>query len=247
MSRHTCFAATLALFAAAPALADTPAFDRPGIAFSTTTLPAGSFAWEQGLPDFVHDSSGGASATLYSANTNIRIGLTPQIEVQLGAALFNWLDADGGNESGIGDSSVALKAALPSNIADFSWAVLAAVSLPTGEDPFTADDPQYDLGVTLSQDLDDQLSAAFYVNASHLDGDTTWSVSPSLGIAVSDRLGAYVEAGADFGAGAQDRVAGGGLTWMLTPTVQLDVSAVFGLNDETPDVAGGFGVSAYFK
>ena len=39
-----------------------PAFDRPGIAFSTTTLPAGSFAWEQGLPDFEHSSGGGDRA-----------------------------------------------------------------------------------------------------------------------------------------------------------------------------------------
>ncbi|HEY0917071.1 MAG TPA: transporter [Solimonas sp.] len=247
MSRNACFAASLALFAVAPALADTPAFDRPGIAFSTTTLPVGGLAWEQGLPDFVHDSGSGASATLYSAGTNVRIGLTPQVELQIGAALFNWLDADGGNESGIGDTSLALKAALPSDWKDFSWAVLGAVSLPTGDDPFTADDPQYDLGVTFSQDLDGDLSAAFYVNASHLDGDTTWSISPSLGVAISDRLGAYVEAGADFGASAQDRVAGGGLTWMLTPRVQLDESAVCGLNDETPDVAGGFGVSAYFE
>jgi len=247
MSRNARCAATLALFAAAPALADTPAFDRPGIAFSTTTLPVGGLAWEQGLPDFVHESGGGASTTLYSAGTNVRIGLTPRVELQVGAALFNWLDGDGGNDSGIGDSSLALKAALPSELKDFSWAVLGAVSLPTGDDPFTADDPRYDLGVTVSQDLDGDLSAAFYVNASHLDGDTTWSVSPSLGWAVNDRLGAYVEAGADFGAGARDRLAGGGLTWMLSPTVQLDLSAVFGLNDETPDMAGGFGVSAYFE
>ena len=33
------------------AQADTPAFDRPGIAFSVTTLPAGTVSWEQGLPD----------------------------------------------------------------------------------------------------------------------------------------------------------------------------------------------------
>ena len=41
------------------AQAETPAFDRPGIAFSVTTLPAGSLSWEQGLPDLSRDRSDG--------------------------------------------------------------------------------------------------------------------------------------------------------------------------------------------
>jgi len=58
-----------------PACADIPAFDRPGIAFSPTTLPAGSFAWEQGLPDFQRDRADGVTQRAYSASTRWRYGV----------------------------------------------------------------------------------------------------------------------------------------------------------------------------
>ncbi len=242
---------TLALLVApALALADTPAFDRPGIAFSTTTLPAGSVAWEQGLPDFEHVSDGGDRATLYSANTMIRVGLSERAELQLASALYNHLDARIGgtsaSESGFGDTRLAVKWALPGLPHDISWAALAAISFPSGERPFRAEEPQYDLGTTLSIDLDDSASAAFYINANYDDGDLNWTLSPTLGFAVNDTVELFVEAGAFINDGDPNSyVAGGGVTWMLTPTVQLDASANFGLNDDSPDVSGGIGFSVF--
>lgn len=243
----------VAPFTIVTASAQTPAFDRPGIAFSTTTIPVGSLAWEQGLPDVEYDSESGKRATLYSAGTNVRIGLMDAVELQLAAALFNHLDteADGHSDSdnGPGDASLAVKVALPSSRADFSWAVLASASFPTGDDPFTTDEHEYGLGTTLGFDLSDTVSTAFYVNAAHAGDDTVWTVSPSLGFGLSDRLGVYVEAGASFGDGEEDdaMVAGGGLTWMLTPIVQFDISATFGLNSDAPDVAGGIGLSVFME
>lgn len=244
--------AVVLLASPAIALAETPAFDRPGIAFSTTTLPAASVAWEQGLPDFEHVSGGGDRATLYSANTTVRIGLGERVELQLGSALYNQLDLRSGGvstrERGFGDSSVAVKAVLPALPNGISWAVLGAVSFPSGERPFRADEPQYDLGTTLSVDLNDRVSAAVYVNATHDDGDLNWTLSPTLGFALNDTVGLFIEAGAFLNdSGPDSYVAGGGATWMLTPILQLDASANFGLNDDSPDVSGGIGFSVFFK
>jgi len=79
-----CVAASIGLGATAPARADeAPSFDRPGIAFSTGTLPKGRFAWEQGLPDFQRDDDGGVRSTQYNANTTLRLGLSDTVELQL--------------------------------------------------------------------------------------------------------------------------------------------------------------------
>jgi hypothetical protein len=85
---------------------------------------------------------------------------------------------------------------------------------------------QYSLGATVGSSLGEQQSLAFYANVDLLEGQSTWTASPSWGIALADSVGAFIETGYQFGS-AQDQtdkaVAGGGLTWMVTPLVQLDV------------------------
>lgn len=244
--------AAAAALASCAAFGDTPAFDRPGIAFSTTTLPRGGVSWEQGLPDFVHDDEDGLRSTTYSATTNVRVGLAERIEVQLSGSPFNYARRRGGGEHagarGAGDSGVALKIALPAQSAGFSWALLAGATFDTGSRDFTDGATAYGVATTLGYDWSDAVSSSLYVGVERSDGVDTWAWSPSVGFAIGERLGAYVEAGFEKPEhGPSTRVAGGGLTWMATPTLQLDVSAALGLDDAAPDVQGGFGLSVYFE
>ena len=232
------------------AAADTPAFDRPGISFSTGTLPPGTFAWEQGLPDFAYDSGSGTRSWLFSADANLRIGLLQNLEAQIGVAAWNYQETSSKGsrrtDSGLGDTSLSLKAAFPS-FGKLSWAVLGGVTLPSGDDAFTADDPQYDLGVTFAYQFNDTISAAAYVNFNRFEGDTTWTFSPSVSRAISDRWAVYLEAGWDVAEGTRtSTVAGGGITCMLTKTVQLDFSLDAGISGDAPDLTGGFGISVFF-
>ena len=232
------------------ARAQTPAFDRPGISFSTTTLPPGSVAWEQGLPDFERDRSNGVRTTRYSASTNLRLGLTEWLELQVANAPFNYLETRGNgmraSAHGAGDLGLALKAALPAAEGAFSWAAMAGVSLDTGSRAFTAGTDEYTLGVTLGYDLSDCIGAALLLQASEADGQRGYLWSPGIGFAIDERWSAFLEAGFASGDGPDTRVAGGGVTWMATPTVQLDASLDFGLNDNASDLQGGIGVSVYF-
>ena len=243
---------TIALCYALPAAADTPAFDRPGIAFATDIVPRAAFSFEQGLPDFTRSDDGDVESTSYSAGTNIRLGLWDGVELQLATALFNQLElraaGNSQTERGQGDTRLGLKVALPSSSATFSWATLGSITFDTGDEAFSNNAKQYDLGVALSMDLVNDFTAGFYVNATNLAGENSVAVSPSLSFALTDTLGAYVEAGYfSNGSAPNSSVAGAGLTWMATPTVQLDASANFGLNAQSPDVTGGFGVSIYFE
>ena len=237
---------------APPAAADTPGFDRPGIAFATAIVPRAAISLEQGLPDFSRSSDAGVKISFYSAGTNVRIGLFDGAELQLASSLFNQLEIKAGGitqtERGAGDTRLGLKVALPSSSDTFSWATLGSVTFDTGTPEFSNNAKQYDLGVSLALDLTPNITGGFYVNATHLDGETALAISPSLSFGLSETVGAYVEAGYFSNAGeANSSVAGGGLTWMATPTVQLDASADFGLNSDSPDVTGGFGVSIYFQ
>ncbi|MGJ7903109.1 transporter [Lysobacter sp. 1R34A] len=256
---NVALAATLAL-AGAPAIAQTsepaepaepPSFDRPGISFSTDTLPRGAFAWEQGLPDFVRDDDGGTRSRLYSANTNLRLGLSDRVELQLATSAYNRLrerDGDGRrSRHGAGDTGLAIKVALRASHEAFSWAVLGAVTAASGDRDFSNGATQYTLGTTLGYDFDERLAGALYLNLDRSDGRDTWTWSPSLSFALSDRVGAYLEAGVSKADGeSATSVAGAGVTWMATPRVQLDASFDLGLDRGSADLQAGVGASFYF-
>ncbi|TDR45069.1 outer membrane putative beta-barrel porin/alpha-amylase [Tahibacter aquaticus] len=249
MNRWLFFTACSALAPFAQAV--TPAFDRPGIAVTTTTVPAGGIAWEQGLPDFVRDSRDGTSLRAYAANTNLRFGLSDTFELRLFGSPWNYqrLVTPQGRSSnkGYGDTGIGFKWAGPSTSKAFSWALLATASFATGEDDFSSGSTAYDVAASLGWAFDDSVSATLYADAGHQDGSNSYTISPSLGFALSERWAAFVEAGYTHAKGSPDNaVAGGGFTWMASERVQLDLSADFGVNAATPDVQGGFGVSIYF-
>ncbi|RYZ99632.1 MAG: transporter [Moraxellaceae bacterium] len=232
-----------------------PGFDRPSIGFSTNIMPVASVAWEQGLPDFSLSKSKVAGQhvrqTSYQADTLIRTGLTPQLELQLGWDGPSWSRTSGAGQSqqqsGYGDTSVGIKALLPLASQTWSLALLAATSLITGDAEFGDDKRTVSLGSTANYAFNDQYSAALYANVDRYDAENSWAVSPSFSAALSPNTSGFVEYGYRKDNGeSQQSVLGGGLTWMVHPRVQLDVSADFGLNAAAPEVQGGFGVSVMF-
>lgn len=252
-SRVACLSVTAAacLGVAGLARAQTPAFDRPGIAFSVTTLPVGSVAWEQGLPDLSRDRSDGVTQTSYSAGSLLRVALAERVELQFGHSAFNLLRSHGAGESlrerGVGDTSFALKVALPALGPNLEWALLGSTTLATGDAAFSAGETSYALGATVEWALDEHRALAFYANAQTLEGETTLSFSPSYSVALNDSVGVFAEAGYTRTRHLPDDViAGGGVTWMVAPRVQLDLSANVGLTSDSTDLQAGFGVSVFF-
>lgn len=245
-----CSVSIALLFATGQALAaETPAFDRPGLSFSTSTLPAGGFAWEQGLPDFSTDRSQGVRTTAWLADTLLRLGVTDTVELQLGADTWGGVRVRGNgahrSEHGGGDGWGSVKWA-PATVSEtFSWAVLATASLPFGETPIGGGGNDYGLGVTAAWALPGDTGVSLYANRDWGDGGNGWLFSTDYGFPIGDGLDGFIEAGYGTGA-ARTRVAGGGLTWMATPWLQLDVSFLRGLDNESPDWQGGVGMAWYF-
>jgi hypothetical protein len=239
------------LLCAQLAHADAPAFDRPGIAFAASVLPAGMFDWEQGLPDLTHNSTDGVRSTFYTADTRLRFGLGSTLEIQLAGSLWNRLDMRAAgissNSEGAGDTAIALKWAPALSSKGVTLAVLGAVTFDTGSAAFTNGRPIYSLGATIARDMGAGRSIGFYANVDHSGNTNTWTLSPTFSFPISGSLGGYVEAGRVFGSGASSTVAGGGLTLLVHNRVQLDVYARHGFTSSSPDVQAGFGVSVYWN
>ena len=233
---------------------DAPAFDRPGLGFSPTTLPRGGVALELGLPSLARDRDrDGVLSTQYSSDVTVRVGVGERVELQAFGTPWNRLRvAPRGQPAstlrGAGDSGVALKVALPSASDRHAWALLASTTFDTGEREFSAGGPQYALGGSYEYTFNDRWSGALYANAVRGAGEQSLSWSPSLSLALSENVGAFVEAGFTHAQGAPSTaIAGAGLTWMVARTVQLDASFDLGLDADSPDLQAGLGVSFYFR
>ncbi len=240
----------LALLAAPLAWADAPAFDRPGISFSTSVLPAGTFDWEQGLPDLERDHGDGIRSTTQSAGTNFRIGLGNELELQLSGSPWNRLDQHDAVSSqhltGAGDIRVSLKWAPPVAGKNWSLALLGGVSFDTGAAAFSNGQQVYSLGATVARDLGDDRSLAAYANVDHAGGADTWTLSANFGFPLGGDFAGYIEAGRSFGTGMPASVAGGGVTWLYRDRLQFDLYARCGLTAESPDLQAGAGISLYW-
>ena len=230
---------------------DAPAFDRPGLSFAPSTLPAGTFDWEQGLPDAERNREDGIRSTSYSADTTLRFGMTSSLEAQISTSAWNRLvvhsAASTMHTEGAGDTRVGIKwaPALPAD--DLSLALLAAVTADTGSAAFSNGRPIVSLGATMARKLGEDSAVALYANVDRSGGSNTWTLSPNFSFPIAGSLDGYVEAGRNFGGGSSDTLAGGGLTWLLRKRVQLDVYARCGLTARSPDVQAGFGISSFWR
>lgn len=245
MKRASACVCLVALCCAPPLYAqDAVAFDRPGIGFASTTVPRGSVAWEQGLADVSTSHDASSRQQQWLADTLLRIGLRDGLELQLGADSYAWQhvrDASGQwHAQGMGNSSLGLKAALPSHVDTFSWAILAKASLPTGRAPIGGGTRGYDLGITAQWAMANDRSIALYADRS-VGPERGWMLSPSYNFNLSEHWASYIEAG--IGSGAQQgRMLGSGVTWQPNARLQVDLSALRGVHGAA-DWQAGLGVS----
>lgn len=245
------------LFCGAVHAQDAPpdiAFDRPGIGFAASTLPRGGVALEAGLPSFSRDrDDAGVLSTQYSADITLRIGLAEHLELQAFTSPWNYLrvaprDAPAERSSGAGDVGVGLKVALPLPSEKHAVALLATTTFATGSRDFSEGATQYALGASYEYDFDDRWTGALYANVTRGGSEDSVTWAPSVSFAATETVSTYLELGfTDTHGEPSTRIAGAGVTWMVKPRVQLDASFDVGLNDDSPDIQAGLGVSVYFE
>ncbi|HET8898197.1 MAG TPA: transporter [Rhodanobacteraceae bacterium] len=226
---------------AATAVADNPGYDRPGIGFAPAVLGAGELIWEQGMPDW----SRSGDESLYAADTLLRIGAGGPFELQLGTS-WNQLHHAGDTVRGRGGSSLGLKFALPAT-EKFSWGLLGNVGFTDGADAFANAHRQYQLGAAFNWVVNTRSALGAYLETTRSGNHEAHLLALNAGSSLSDAWAGYAEVVLQRAAtGDTGSMAGAGLTWQVSPRVQLDASFRRRLGGVTDHWQAGLGVAVFF-
>jgi hypothetical protein len=262
---------TFLLAAGSPLLAQTPSSqasagastsdvpelvtDRPDFTESSLVVGAGVLQLESGTT-FERDRDAGVRNGLFSTPQLLRIGVSPRLEFRLASDGLLSQSASIATQhertTGGADTEVGLKYTLTkAPIGGFDFALIAAVSLPTGADGLSTGG--YDPGIkfTWARELPRGFGLSGNVNfASITVGDTPGdtreferSLSVSLGHGLGEQWGAYWET---YGFVSGDGCActfNTGVTRALGRHMQVDFAVGRGLTSSAPDWFAGVGFS----
>ena len=220
--------------------------DRPDQTESATAVPRGLVQVETG---YLLSRDDGVD-TFEAPGTLVRIGLGARTELRVGHAGV----IGSARRHGAGDSEVGAKVnLLPA--AD-GWtpqlALIGGLSLPTGDEPFSSDGVDPSILMAFAHELSPRLSlgynlgAAWESSADRPDREASLLYTLALGIGVTERLGAFLEVFGNrrtSGRAATDVSVDGGLTFLLTRTVQFDLYVGRGLHGQAADTFFGTGLS----
>ncbi len=237
--------------------------DRPDQTESAFTVPAHLFQLEAGW-GYGERRDAEEDLTFQAfPQALLRFGLNDIFELRLGVPGFESESTDVGSgassTSGLVDATLGFKVVIAEERGALpQTAFLGTLIVPSGDDEFSSDRVDPAFRFVFSNTLSSRLSLGYNLGAVWLtepdEGgveDTLslfdWTVA--LGISATDRLGVFVEG---FGLVPVDSEArtvtafDTGLTYLLTPRLQLDGSVSVGISSAAPDWTVGLGVSFRF-
>ncbi len=220
--------------------------DRPDKTESARVVPKGLVQVETGYL-FTRDGDVGSYEV---PGTLFRIGFGGRTELRV--SHVGVVGREGIH--GAGDSELGAKINLIERADGWQpeFAVLAGLSLPTGEDGLSSDSIDPSFLLSFAHELSPKLSLGYNVGATwesfaHQQFRDMFVVySLAVGIGLTDRLSMFLEL---FGDRQTTSTTGpslsgdGGLTFLLTEIVQLDVYVGRGLREPSDDVFFGTGLS----
>lgn len=254
--------ATALIFLTLPAaaVAQTPpvsplATDRPGFLFSSLTVGRGVVQAELGLPAVtLYDGSDTRTTSLVGL---LRVGVGDDVELRLGSPFYNEIRVEAGgrsvSERGYGDLEAGFKWHVLDNEGGRpSFALIPSVILPTGEDGFSAEDPVYQLNTATEWTLADGWGVGLLAGALRGEAGDGHYLQQTYGVLLGRTVGAwspYVEAAhvrTDLDGASDSSFLGGGVKYLISDDVQVDLNFDRGLTDESPDWLVGLGLGVRF-
>lgn len=234
--------------------------DRPTRANATCTVPAGDWQVESDIANSTHASDGGVTTdTFYIVNPYLKYGLNDHQDIEL-----NWApdirvrtreDGHRRTLSGAGDLYLRFKSRL---IGDdhFSMALIPFVKAPTAAQRLGNDRWEGGLALPIGVALPAGFSLTLGPEIDWLaDSDghghhAAYTQLANLSHALSGRVTLAVEYWAqdnhDPAGTIRQRSADVAVSFLVNPTLQLDVGANFGLNGHTPDRQVYLGIAHRF-
>jgi Putative MetA-pathway of phenol degradation len=233
--------------------------DRPDTTESPYTVDAGHFQAEISFLDWTHDEQGGSEIDQFDVlPMNLKLGLLNNVDVQLllDPYVYARVKVRGRgsfHDSGFGDTLLRAKVNLwGDDGGDTAFGVMPYVKFPTAGDDLGNDHVEGGLILPLTIRLPGEFSLAtmaeFDVLRDDQDAGYGWGLlhSASLSHKIVGELEGFIEyvgfAPSDLGIGYQASV-GTGVTYMLSPNLQIDAAVNVGISDSADDLSVTVGVS----
>lgn len=235
---------------------------RPGLGTPACTMAPGTVSVETSLADWTLDKQGGdRTDTVTIGDTSVRIGITDQVEAQIGWTPLGIVRERSGNlvdrVTRAGDATLGLKANLRNpDGSGFSIAVQPFVTLPIGRMPVGAGDwgaalvvpITYDLSKSVNLEVTPEVDAA--VDEDGRGRHLAYGAVVGLGFALDDKLTLTVEnqvvRDEDPSGSTTQNFASASLAFMARKTLQLDLGAVAGFDRNAPDIEIYAGIARRF-
>lgn len=235
---------------------------RPGLGSPACTIDPGRVSVETSLADWTLDKQrGDRTDTVLLGDTLARVGLTDNIEAQIGWTPVGIVrERSGGlvdRATRMGDVTLGLKANLHDpDGSGLSIAVQPYVTLPVGRRPVGAGDWGAGIVVPVTYDLSDTLNLQSTSEAdAAVDEDghgrhRAFSETVGLGFKASKTLTVEVEGQImrddDPSGHTTQELSELSFAWMPKEDVQLDLGAIAGLDRVAPDLELVVGISRRF-
>ncbi|MCK0154770.1 transporter [Alcanivorax sp. S6407] len=228
-----------------------PPFERPGLGLNPDTLQQHRVVLEQGLPDATLDQRYSPEISTLNFNTLLRMQVVSRMEIQLGINTYRYQkfdsEKDNGDLDGLGDSSLGAKFAIYRGEI-FRAALLGGMLMDTSSDGFSDDEDGSFAALSGGWWLDDRHQLQLSVRFEDDGTESSTTVVPSWHARLSDEWAVFLDAGftRNQDNGDDNNRAGGGITWMATPNIQLDVYGRGALDTGSVDNEAGLGVGIAF-
>jgi len=220
--------------------------DRPDFTESSLVVPQGSLQLESG---FTYERGGGLR-TFGGPELLLRWGVSRKTEVRIGSPSYFQVRSRQ-RISGFGGTYVGLKQQLGPLRGGWEAALIPAVTLPTGSRELGGKSVEPELKAVWARALGGPWSLsgmfAFYWPEGVRDRNFTFQPTISLGRALGERWGAFLEyAGQLPEQGGDAHLIHHGYTYSPSRLTQIDLHFGFGLTRAAPDFFIGAGYSVRF-
>lgn len=234
--------------------------DRPDTTESPFTVDAGHLQIETTLFGFARsprDPAGMRDDSYEFGTSNLRIGVTPALEVDIIVQPYGIVSPGGGAARQTGVGSLDLRAKLNfwgNDGGATALALLPYVSIPLDRsNGIGPPDIEYGLLIPLNVTLGGPFSLGLNAGVNVRRDDAALPYrgygigTASLAVSWTDDLGSYFEATVEVGGGAPASTSlNTGITWQAGDNLQFDAGTQFGVSGNAPVFAPFIGVSARF-
>ena len=215
--------------------------DRPDVTESPITVDAGHIQIEASVFDWRRD---GRDDTFTLMSTNLKFGLTDDIDLQFVFDSYGWENNAGPvpDAEGFGDVTLRMKWNLWGNDeGDTAFALFPFVKIPTAAG-LGSDTWEGGLILPFGMTLENGLSLGLMAEVDIVDDgagghEFEFLHSAAIGFDLTEKLGSYVEYVGVIGEHFYAPALSGGLTYAVNDNLVLDLGTQLGLNSHAEDVA----------